>query len=88
MKTIESNIATLLKLHWHLRNSDQDLIFVYWAQHDNFNAVPSKPLTSASSIIRARAKLQHHGLFIPTDPKVRKQRRIKQTKMRKYALQK
>lgn len=86
MLTVEKRVSELLETHEHLRNSDHDLITVYWRAFDNYDApaIP-KTVTPASSIIRARAKLQHKGQFIPTNAKVRKQRRIKQETMRHYA---
>lgn len=85
MKTVEANVAQLLELHHHLRNNDNDLIFVYWHEYDNFkNILNTKHLTPASSIIRARAKLQSHGKFLSTDAKVRKHRRIKEKEMLSY----
>jgi hypothetical protein len=88
MKTVENRIAHLLKLHWHLRNNDNDLIFVYWQEYDNYKkARTPKALTPATSIIRARQKLQHKGYYMPTEQKVIECRRLKQTEMREYALE-
>ena len=87
MRTVEKHVAELLETHVHLRNSDHDLITVYWRSFDNYDAPPiPKAVTPASSIIRARARLQHKGHFVPTNAKVRKQRRIKQEKMYNYAI--
>jgi hypothetical protein len=85
MKTVQANVEKLLELHWHLRNDDRDLLFVYWYEYDGFNAHPPKHLTSPSTIIRVRAKLQSNGDYLPTDLNVQKLRHIKQKEMRRYA---
>jgi len=88
MKTVQANVAKLLELHWHLRNNDNDLIFVYWHEYDNFkNVLNTKHLTPAGTIIRTRQKLQSQGYFPPTDQKVRERRKIKEDEMRDYALE-
>jgi hypothetical protein len=76
--------AELLRDDEDLRNDDLALTFAYWRTHDLYNPnPPCAPLTSPETIHRARQKLNEEGLYIATDPKVRKRRR--RDEMREWA---
>jgi len=79
MLEIELNVIKLLEANEPLRNSDNALLMAYWIVYNNLNPKGFKSdcyvdfvkgLTSAGSIIRARAKIQGRGDFQPTDPDV------------------
>lgn len=83
MTEILKNVVKLLKKYPKLRNDDVDLVFAYWKLVDKVKfKKPKYPITSPSTIIRHRAKLQEQGYFLPTDPKVIKKRLKQQVKIR------
>lgn len=88
MKDVEIKVARLLMQYPQLRDNDDDLIRVYRRTYEDYDVPPSSdPVTGATSITRARQKLQAQGYFLPTDPEVIKRRRKQRVKMREYALE-
>ena len=86
METVKERVAGLLRDDENLRNDDLALTFAYWRKHDSYNPdLPCTLLTSPETIHRARQKLNEEGLYIATDPKVRKRRRRREDKIREWA---
>lgn len=84
-------VANILRDHVKARNNNGTLLAYYIRLYNptcidkDAEGVPHiklnklQNLDSIESIIRARRIVQnHHGLYLPTDPKVRKARRIKE----------
>lgn len=87
-------VAWLLIKHKQLRNTDIALIYFYWKYVNKFDGRLSldklKELTNPETIRRCRAKLQSpiekggYGLLPPTDPHIRKARKIKEEAYRDW----
>jgi hypothetical protein len=88
---VEENVRVLPKCDEHFRNCDICLIFNYWMSVDSevrFMSVEGRHcLTSSESIRRSRQRIQskewtdkdgvrRYGMYLPTDPEVRKKRGI------------
>ena len=88
-KKVKENVFNILETSEQARNSDRLLLVAYWEQCDgidftNFKESFLETATSAESITRARRAIQKSGLFLPTDPEVLRQRRIRQEEARQY----
>lgn len=83
-RVVKHNVLTLLEQWEDARNNDKFLMLKYWQSVDNINTSigfgPSflRRATSPESISRARRSIQATGLYEPTDPEVRRKRRIRE----------
>ncbi|MCE7733599.1 MAG: hypothetical protein GPJ54_01895 [Candidatus Heimdallarchaeota archaeon] len=76
-RTIRERVTDLLRADPIARNDDIYLIFKYWKEYQGLSIDPSKAATilrNSESIRRARQVIQEEGIFLPTDPEVRKKR--------------
>jgi hypothetical protein len=83
-------VESILKKDEKARNSDKELIYRIMAEK-----TPESPIMvtkslwdsmpSFESITRCRRKLQEKGLYLPTDPKVRVRRHIKEEGVREWS---
>ena len=84
----EELVETCLKEDWRSRNDDQWLQIKAWEKQGLIVVVDFKRLKeifSNETIRRCRQKIQNtEGRWLPTDPKVIIQRRIKQDELRRY----
>lgn len=65
------------------RNNDNYLCLLYWKLVDLVDHMDQiETATKAEVIRRARQKINERNLYLPTDPDVRKLRRISQDKVR------
>ena len=90
MKTIEEGVRYLMATDEKCRNYDLWLLFRYWRDVQGIPVyIPFRQLSEMclpESIRRVRQKIQQRGELIPTIPEVIIKRRLKQIKMREWAV--
>jgi hypothetical protein len=89
-RVIKRNVLELLEQWEEARNDDKFLMLKYWQRYDGINTSigfgPSflRRATTPETITRARRTIQATGLFEPTDPEVRRKRRIREEEARAH----
>lgn len=95
MEEVEERVVRLLHTYPQLRNSDKLLVFYYWGLLDRYDGKVDDEtifgLTNAETIRRVRQKVQSLGknglgLYLPTDPEVRKKRGIAELAVKDWSL--
>jgi len=81
-------IIKVFKDHEQARNSDHYLIYKLWKRlrpDMKITWEEWKQMPNFATIIRVRRKIQEDGLWLPTNPEVIKQRKIKAEQVRAWA---
>lgn len=87
----EEKVAWLMHRFPKLRDNDKLLIFYYWKHMDGFEGYLDDQrilsLTSSGTITRVRRRIQNeYGLFLPKNEEVIRARKISQTAVRDWSV--
>ena len=94
MENLQEKVIECLKHYPHTRNNDAQFTFcVIWKYYPTevkiideewFISTKALKIVREDGVKRIRAKLNEQGLYLPDDPNVRRQRKIKEQEWLKF----